>query len=99
MKNHNSRPKQRNTGIFPALRPFVALLALSIAEVSLCHSLYAQTPNFTEETVFDVDGNGNDATARSYSDGLGRGLQSQVKSNVQQNTLVGGRSTMMREDR
>lgn len=70
-------------------------LATCLVPVAFVLSSNAQTtPNFVEETVFDVDGvagSGNAAVAKSFSDGLGRDIQSQVKSNVQQNVMVGGK--------
>jgi YD repeat-containing protein len=75
----------RFASIIIGTRLFFVSIAWMISCLLLCHvnSAYGQIsdipiPNYVEDTAFDIDNNGAMVISRKYSDGQGRGLQSQV---------------------
>ena len=64
-----------------------ALVPLCLCALSIS---YAQTPNYTEDIFYNVDGSGNNVNHRTYSDGLGRAIQSQTLDNATGKAVVSG---------
>jgi RHS repeat-associated protein len=73
-----------------AIVPAVTLASCLLLLVVLTTGLFAQEPNYNETTTYNVDGSNNNITGRSCGDGLGRGLQSQVKINGKDTVIVSG---------
>ncbi|MGA2507736.1 MAG: RHS repeat-associated core domain-containing protein [Chitinispirillaceae bacterium] len=68
------------------IKSFILRTALLLSAFSLS---YSQTPNYTETTLYNVDGLGNNVKSRAYSDGLNREIQSQTTINAN-DVLISG---------
>jgi RHS repeat-associated protein len=71
------------------IKSFILRTALLLCAFSFV-SAQTTTPNCIETTVYKVDGSSNNLVSRSYSDGLGRSIQSQSLDNATNNAIVTG---------
>ena len=58
-------------------RRLLMLMCMMAAVIS--HNVSAVQPNFVQDSLFNVDGQGSTIISTEYSDGLGRSIQSKLK--------------------
>jgi RHS repeat-associated protein len=67
---------------------FSALMPICLCAFFITHA--QMTPNYTEGTISDVDSHSNNVVSRSYTDGFGRTLQTQIHDNNYNIDVVSG---------
>jgi RHS repeat-associated protein len=76
------------TASWPAKKASISVLVLIC---SLLISFGQTTPNYTETIIYDVDGSGHNVNSRTYTDGLGRELQTQTSTLNGNDAIITGK--------